>query len=161
MRSYSSASVAAPAQTRRTVSHARPSDVRLARRGTRFALAGGVVTLLYVTVTTALHEGLGAPFQVALVVGFATAMSAHFALQRVFVWMHTEGFALDARHQAVRYLALAAVQYGATATATASLPGRLGMRVTYVYFATAALMTIATFFVFRTRVFHQKESSAR
>jgi putative flippase GtrA len=134
-----------------------PPDAGLASRGVRFALAGGAVTLLYLAVTTGLHEGLGAPFQVALIIGFATAVTTHFVLQRVLVWTHAGGFALTARPQAIRYLGVAAVQYATTAAATALLPSRLGVRVTYVYVATAALITVANFFVFRAFVFHQRE----
>jgi len=151
----------APTHTRKARSGMRPSEVGLAGRGIRFAVAGGIVMLLYFGVTTGLHEVLNVPFQVALIVGFATALSAHFTLQRLFVWVHAAGYALPASHQAARYLAVAAVQYGATVAATTLLPGPLGVRVTYVYLATAALVTIANFLVFRARVFHQKVPSAR
>jgi putative flippase GtrA len=117
--------------------------------------------LLYLAVTAGLHEGLRVPFQVALVIGFATAMSAHFTLQRMFVWVHAEGFALAIRHQAGRYLVVAAVQYCSTAAATALLPGLLGTRVTYVYLATAMLITLVNFLVFRSRVFHPNASFTR
>ena len=143
------------------LSPARSSNAGLAGRGIRFGLAGAVVTLIYLALTTGLHEGLGVPFQVALVIGFTTAIAAHFTLQRVFVWVHAEGFALPVRQQAVRYLAVAGIQYGATAAATATLPGPLGVRVTFVYLATAVLVTIANFFVLRMGVFHSRTSSVR
>jgi putative flippase GtrA len=134
-------------------------NVGVAGRGIRFALAGGFVALLYLAVTTLLYEVLGLPFQLALVLGFATGLVAHFTLQRVFVWVHPDGFALPVRHQAGRYLAVAAVQYGVTAAATAVLPDLLGVRVTYVYLATVVLVTITSFLIFRSHVFHAKTPS--
>jgi putative flippase GtrA len=154
--------VTTPTPTRRTPStRPRGSDVGTAGRGLRFALAGGIVALVYFSVTVGLHEALGVPFQIALLIGFVTALIVHFTLQRAFVWVHADGYALATRHQASRYLAVAAAQYGITAAATAVLPDLLGVSVTYVYLATAVLTTIGTFLVFRARVFHPAASSLR
>jgi putative flippase GtrA len=131
----------------------------LAKRGIRFALTGAAVTLLYLLVTTGLHDALGVPFQVALLCGFATAVAAHFTLQRTFVWTHPDGYALSAHHQAGRYLAVAALQYSATAAATALLPGPLGVRVTFIYLATTVIITVVNFLVFRARIFHPRLNS--
>ncbi len=122
-------------------------------RGLRFVISGGAVTLLYIAVTMIL-AGVGVAFQAALVIGFASAVAAHFTLQRAFVWVHAEGYALPFHHQAGRYLAVAAAQYGATSLATLILPGVLGIRVTYVYVPTAVAITAVNFLVFQAQVFH-------
>ncbi len=51
----------------------------------------------------------------------------HFQLQRLFVWVSVDGFALATSRQVRRYLAMAGTQYAFTAAATAVLPGMLGV----------------------------------
>jgi putative flippase GtrA len=131
----------------------------LAKRGIRFALTGAAVTLLYLLVTTGLHDALTVPFQVALLCGFATAVAAHFTLQRTFVWTHPDGYAPSAHHQAGRYLGVVALQYCATAAATALLPGPLGVRVTFIYLATTVIISVVNFLAFRARIFHPRYSA--
>ena len=123
-------------------------------QGLRFAVSGGAVALVYVACTTVLAEVIGLPFELALAIGFALAIATHFTLQRVFVWVHADGFALSRRAQALRYLPVAGVQYALTAAATAVLPAALGVRTEVVYLCAAAFLSAANFFVFRARVFH-------
>jgi putative flippase GtrA len=130
---------------------------RLMGRGIRFVIAGGAVMLLYIAVTMIL-AGVGVAFQAALVVGFVSALAAHFALQRAFVWVHAEGYALPLSQQAGRYLLVAATQYGATSSATLFLPDLMGVGVTYVYLPTVVAITVVNFIVFGTRVFHPAET---
>jgi putative flippase GtrA len=132
----------------------------IAAQGVRFLVSGGFVALVYVGVTSLLAEVVGLAFEVALAIGFAVAIATHFALQRIFVWSTSEGFALPLRHQVVRYLLLAGVQYGATAAATATLPRPLGLSTEVVYLITAALLSVANFVLFRSRVFHPPESDS-
>ena len=117
-------------------------------------MAGGTVALIYLTTTTVLAEVLDVPFQLALVIGTCTALVAHFALQRLFVWVHHEEFALGLGEQVGRYLLIAAAQYALTAASTAVLPGVLGVPVTLVYLATALTLAVINFLVFRGGVFH-------
>jgi N-acetyl-alpha-D-muramate 1-phosphate uridylyltransferase len=130
------------------------SDLR--GQGARYALAGCVVATVYLLTTTILAIGVGLPFQVALISGFAVALSLHFTLQRLFVWTHRAGFALPFRRQMARYLLTAGVQYGLTAASTSLLPPVLGIAPELVYLATAPILTIANFLVFRHGVFHPK-----
>jgi putative flippase GtrA len=123
-------------------------------QGMRFALAGGVVTLVYLTLTTVLSAIVGLPFQAALGIGFCAAITMHFTLQRMFVWIHHEEFALPLRHQVGRYLLVALTQYGVTVASTSQLPPVLGLPTEVVYLATAMLTLTVNFLVFRHRVFH-------
>jgi putative flippase GtrA len=120
----------------------------------RFGLAGGIVTVFYLTLTTVLYKVAALPFQAALAVGFAASLLLHFTLQRVFVWMHYEGFALPFGHQVGRYLVMACAQYGTTAASTALLPGALGVSTEVVYVATMALVTTTGFLLMRFVIFH-------
>lgn len=126
----------------------------LAGQGIRFAVAGALVALLYISVTTLLHEALGVRFQIALASGFLAGVALHFTLQRLFVWRHRQSFALALHQQALRYLLICAGQYGITALATARLPDVLGLPVELVYVTTVCAVAGANFMLFRHRVFH-------
>jgi putative flippase GtrA len=125
-------------------------------QGVRFAIAGGVVAIVYVSTTTVLAQVFGAPFQLALAVGFAVGLCVHFTLQRVFVWVDRTEFVLAIHEQAGRYLLLAAAQYLLTAAATAVLPPLLGVSPQAVYLVTVVIVTATNFVVFRSRVFHRR-----
>jgi putative flippase GtrA len=132
----------------------RSPESGLSGQGLRYALAGGTVAAVYLTTTTVLAEVIGIPFQTALAIGFGVAVAVHFTLQRVFVWVHHEPFALPLHHQAGRYLIVAGAQYGVTAASVAVFPAALGLPSEVVYLATAVVLTGATFVVFRHRIFH-------
>jgi putative flippase GtrA len=120
----------------------------------RFGLAGGLVTLLYLTVTTVLSQVVGLPFEVALIIGFISALLLHFTLQRLFVWVPSDGFALGMSHQVRRYLLMAGSQYGITALSTAVLPSALGVSTELVYLGTMVVVTSTGFVVMRFIIFH-------
>lgn len=124
----------------------------------RFTVAGAAVAVLYLVVTTTLASFTSLPFQVALGIGFSSGLVAHFTLQRVFVWAHGAEYALAVRHQVIRYLVVAAVQYAVTAAVTHYLPPLLDLPVTPVYVVTALIVAAVNFLVFRTRVFHRRDA---
>jgi putative flippase GtrA len=126
----------------------------LVGQGARFAIAGVVVTIVYLSLTTFFALALGLPFQAALALGFCLALAVHFTLQRLFVWVDHGEFALPLRHQAGRYLLLAGAQYGITAASTSLLPSALGLPTEVIYLATVAFTVSTNFLVFRNRVFH-------
>jgi putative flippase GtrA len=120
----------------------------------RFAVSGSVVAVVYVSVTTVLHDAFAVPFQAALAIGFVTGLGLHFTLQRMFVWRRREQFALAVHHQAVRYLCVCASQYGVTALATAQLPSLVGLPVEAIYLLTMFTIAVFNFLIFRGGVFH-------
>jgi putative flippase GtrA len=129
-------------------------------QGVRFATSGVAVALFYLLVTTILANVFGIDFQIALVLGFASALTLHFVLQRVFVWAHHGEYALEMPQQVPRYLAVALLQYALTSVATLFLPDALGVSVTLVYVVTAVTLSVVSFFVFRSRVFHPQSDLA-
>jgi putative flippase GtrA len=139
--------------------HLRSPRSGLAGQLVRFGLTGGLVTVLYLTVTTVLSQVAGLPFQLALAIGFASAILLHFTLQRLFVWIHEGGFALPLGDQVSRYLLMAGAQYGATAAATAVLPGVLRIDTEIVYLATMAVATTIGFLLMRFAIFHATPSA--
>jgi putative flippase GtrA len=120
----------------------------------RFGIAGGFVTIVYLSVTTVLSQVLGLAFEAALAIGFVSALLLHFTLQRLFVWIPEAGFALPFRRQVGRYLVMACAQYASTAAATAVLPGALGVSTEFVYLAVMAVVTTTGFLVMRFIIFH-------
>lgn len=135
----------------------RATESGLLGQGVRYAIAGAGVMVVYVVTTLALAAA-GLAFQLALLAGFAVAVTTHFLAQRLFVWRHDPPFALAASRQAGLYLAITAVQYGLTALSTSVLPGLLGVPTTAVYLVTAACITVATFVLLRNRVFHPRDA---
>lgn len=133
----------------------------IAGQAVRFAVSGSAVAVVYVAVTTVLHDVVAVPFQTALAIGFVVSVALNFTLQRVFVWRHFEGFALAARHQAVRYLCMSGGQYGLTVLSTSRLPPLLGLPVEVVYLATMITLAAINFLVFRHRVFHTEPPSRK
>jgi putative flippase GtrA len=125
-------------------------------QGVRFAVAGGIVAVTYPATTLLLADVVGLPFQVALAIGFCIGLAVHFSLQRLFVWVHHEEFALPLHHQAGRYLLAAGVQYGITAASTSLLPSLLGVSTEAVYLVTLAVIICTNFLVFRHGIFHAK-----
>jgi putative flippase GtrA len=125
----------------------------IAGQGFRFALSGSLVAIVYVSVTSALHDLLAVRFQIALAIGFATGVALHFTLQRVFVWRHYEKFALAVHHQAARYILVCGSQYGITALSTSLLPALLDLPVEVIYLTTMLSLTALNFAVLRNRVF--------
>ena len=138
------------------VRHVRATDIGLIGRGLRYVIAGGIVTGIYLTITTVLANIFGVPFQLALGIGFATALVVHFSLQRFFVWVHIEEFSLSVRGQIGRYLLVAATQYGTTAAVTAFLPSVLHISTTIVFFAWTICIAASNFVIFGRGIFHAK-----
>jgi putative flippase GtrA len=134
----------------------RTPESGLLGQGVRFALSGGTAALVYLGSTTVLAEVVGAPFQVALAIGFSLGLVVSFTLQRLFVWLHDDEFALPLSHQLGRYLLAAVLQYGVTAASTALLPAPLGVSAEIVYLATVAVVVSTNFLVFRYGIFHAK-----
>lgn len=126
----------------------------LVGQGARYAMAGAVVTVFYMLITTFFALVVGLPFQVALAIGFCFALTMHFTFQRVFVWADREQFALSFHHQAGRYLMASGVQYGLTVACTSLLPPLLGMSPEAVYIAAVPLLALCNFLMLRYAVFH-------
>jgi putative flippase GtrA len=127
-------------------------------QGVRYGLAGATVAVVYLSTTTVLAEVVGLPFQVALAIGFSVALVVHFTLQRLFVWIHHDEFALPLRHQAGRYLTVAGTQYGLTIASTSLLPAVLGVSAEIVYLVTVAVLASTNFLVFRHGIFMADET---
>jgi putative flippase GtrA len=139
---------------RALIEHFRSPGSGLLGQLVRYGFAGGLVALLYLSVTTLLSQVVGLPFELALASGFVSALLLHFTLQRLFVWIHSDGFALPVGHQVRRYLLMAGCQYALTAVSTAVLPSALGVSTEIVYLVTMVLVTGAGFVLMRFVIFH-------
>lgn len=133
----------------------RSPELGLVGEGMRYVIAGGTVGCVYIATTLLLSAGFGTGFQVALAVGFGTALVVHFNLQRLFVWTHHGEFALPVHQQLSRYLPLALLQYATTAAATEFIPKAVGLATVVVYLTVVAIWVASNFVVFRYRIFHE------
>ena len=122
----------------------------------RFAVAGGVVSAIYIATTVILADAVGVAFEVALPIGYVIGLMTHFTLQRWFVWVQDDDFALPIHHQVGRYLCVAAAQYGLTAASTSLLPSWTGLPTEVVYVLTVGAIVSLNFFVFRHGIFHAR-----
>ena len=147
-------SLAARERLAAAVAWIRSPDLGVIGQGMRFALAGVTTAVVSLVTTITLAEGVGLPFEAAFAIGYAIAVMTHFTLQRVFVWMHREAFALPIHLQLVRYVPIALSNYGVVALAIAILPRLLGVAALFVYLGATLVVTLVSFLLFRTRVFH-------
>jgi putative flippase GtrA len=124
-------------------------DRTLLAQGGRFAAVGAFITVLYLAVTTAARLA-GAPWWLAIAIGYAIATSTHFVLHRTVVFRREEGFQLTLGQQLPRFIAVVVCQYAVTTLAVTLLPGPEYV----VFFAVAACVTVASFLLLRTKLFH-------
>jgi putative flippase GtrA len=134
-------------------------EAGLLGQGARFVVGGCATAVVYLLSTTLLALVAGLPFEVALAIGFCLTISFNFSLQRMFVWVHDEAFALPLGHQLGRYLSITGAQYGLTAASIAVLPRVLGLPTEVVYLATAVALAAFNFIAFRHGVFHAERST--
>jgi putative flippase GtrA len=123
----------------------------------RYGISGAIVALVYLGLPVALNAGAGVPIQVAIPLAYVTAVTLQFNLQRHFVFRHVPEFALTRRAQVGRYLMIGAVQYPATAIATALLPALLGLSARVTFVGVALTMSLIVFLILRAHIFHAIE----
>jgi putative flippase GtrA len=145
---------------RALVTHLRSAQSGLLGQLVRFGLVGASVMVFYLVTTTVLSQVIGLPFEVALAIGSSLALAMHFTLQRLFVWLHEERFALPIGHQLGRYLLMAGTQYVCTAISTAVLPKALGLPTEAIYLMTACVVTPSGFLLMRFLIFHGETSTS-
>lgn len=119
----------------------------------RYAIAGAVVAITYLSLTLFAAGPLGIPIQAAMPVSYALATALHFTLQRYYVFRSHTGFALAFHAQAGSYVVLGLIQYAFTATMTAVLPEVLGIDERIVYVGAVCVATVFGFLVLRLHVF--------
>lgn len=119
----------------------------------RYGITGAIAALAYLSLPVVLNGGAGVPIQVAIPLAYVTAVTLHFNLQRHFVFRHVSEFALTRRAQVGRYVMIGAVQYPATALATALLPALLGLSARETFVVVALTMSLMVFLVLRTHIF--------
>jgi putative flippase GtrA len=120
----------------------------------RYGIAGAITALVYLGLPVVLNGEAGMPIQVAIPLAYVTAVALQFNLQRHFVFRHVSAFALTRRAQVGRYVMIGAVQYPATALATALLPPLLGLSERVTFVVVALTMSLMIFLVLRTHIFH-------
>lgn len=132
----------------------RRPELGLLGQGIRYAMVGATVAVMSLTGTIILAEVVGLPYELAFAISYTIAVTTHFTLQRLFVWVHHEGFALPIHRQLVRYLPVTLTNYGVVAAAIAVLPHLLGISTLIVYVGATVAITLVSFVLLRQRIFH-------
>jgi putative flippase GtrA len=133
---------------------ARTLDPDARAQGLRYIAVGCLVGGLYLAITVGLSELAGLPFQVAMPIGYFTAIGVHFALHRSWTFTSDSGYALSLKGQAGRYLAFVVGQYAVVAGAVAVGTTVLDVSPLVAWLAVVAPLTLASFVVLRTKTFH-------
>lgn len=120
----------------------------------RYVAVGAFVALVYTGLTIALTLLLLIPIEAAIAIAYTIAVTIHFLLQRTVVFSHVRDFALSWRRQAAAYVVIGLVQWALTSLGIVLLARWLGWPQIPAYLLTTAVVTVATFFVLRQRVFH-------
>jgi putative flippase GtrA len=127
----------------------------------RFGISGGVVGLLYISLTTLLLEATDLPDQIALATAYFLAVMAHFSLNRQFVFAAAgRSYHLGVRAQSLRYITVILATYAMTSLSLAVLPDLLDIRTVLVYLVSAIGFGVANFLVMRAWVFRASSPPA-
>jgi putative flippase GtrA len=122
-------------------------------RAARFGVSGGAVALVNLGAMTLLVAGFDVGAQIALVVSYVLGLTAHFTLNRQWVFSPDDAYHLHLTVQGVRYLVSVATIYGLTALSLATVPGALDAPSLAVYYVTVLALSVVNFFVLQSFVF--------
>ena len=131
-----------------------PPRTRVFLQLVRFGLTGALVFAVYTGGTLLLSGPLGVPIVVAIGIAFVLALVLNFSMQRHFVFLDHDTFALGMRAQFTRYLLAAAINYAITSVIVLTVPQAPGLSQQLVFVLTAMVMSLVTFTVVRGWIFH-------
>ena len=120
----------------------------------RFGITGALVFGIYTGGTLLLSGPLGLPIVLAIGLAMCLAIAVNFTMQRHFVFVDHDTFALSTRTQLVRYIIATGCNYALTSLLVITLPGALGVSQQLVFVVTAVVMSLVGFTVVRWWIFH-------
>ncbi len=125
----------------------------------RFGLAGAFVFGVYTGGTLLLSGPVGLPIALAIAIAFPVALAINFTMQRHFVFLDHDTFALEARTQFARYLVAAVCNYVLTTVIVLTVPQAIGVSPQLVFVITAMVMSLLGFTIVRGWIFHQPSAT--
>ncbi len=120
----------------------------------RFGLSGAFVFGIYTGGTLLLSGPVGLPIALAIAIAFPVALAINFTMQRHFVFLDHDTFALGARTQFARYTFAAVCNYVLTTIIVVTVPHALGVSPQLVFVITAMVMSLLGFTIVRGWIFH-------
>jgi putative flippase GtrA len=120
----------------------------------RFGINGVFVFLVYTGSTLLMSDLLGIPIVVAIALAYVLAIVVNFTMQRHFVFLDHDTFALPARSQLVRYVGAALCTYGLTALVVSTVPQLIGVSQQVVFVGTVIVVSLLSFTLIRGWIFH-------
>ena len=129
----------------------------------KFIATGALVAAVQLGLVTVLVL-LGVPIQLALALTYVVVLALHFTLNRQWVFVTADGYAIRLSGQGARYLLVAATSYVGTALGIAVLPALFGIPELAAFFVISAVMACFSFlmlqlWIFRAAPIHQDAAS--
>jgi putative flippase GtrA len=109
---------------------------------------------VYTGGTLLLSGPLGVPIALAIAVAYLVGVTLHFLMQRHFVFMDRDAFALPLKSQLARYVVAGVCQYTITVVAVKTLAPALGVSQQLVFLAVVVAISLLSFAVLRGAIFH-------
>jgi putative flippase GtrA len=138
---------------------ARAPHIGYALQLARFGIAGTLVFGVYTGGTLLLSGPLKLPIVVAIAVAYIVGVTLHFLLQRHFVFLDRDVFALPLNAQLTRYVVIGVCQYTVTSVAVTTLPHVLGVSQQLVFVGIVVAISLLSFTLLRSVIFHEPRSS--
>jgi putative flippase GtrA len=120
----------------------------------RFGVTGALVFAVYTGGTLLLSGPLGVPIAIAIAIAYLVGVTLHFLLQRHFVFMDRDAFALPLKSQLTRYVVAGVCQYTITVVAVKTLAPAIGVSQQLVFLAVVVAISLVSFAVLRGAIFH-------
>ena len=133
----------------------RPAHIGFTLQLARFGVAGALVFGVYTGGTLLLSGPLGVPIVVAIALAYLVGVTLHFLLQRHFVFLDRDTFALPLKAQVSRYVVIGVCQYTLTSVAVTTLPHVIGASQQLVFVGVVVAISLFSFTVLRTAIFHE------
>jgi putative flippase GtrA len=120
----------------------------------RFGVAGSIAFAVYTGGTLLLSGPLSVPIVLAIGVAYPLSVLVNFMLQRHFVFLDRETFALPFRAQLGRYVGAGVCVYALTSVLVSTLPGALGVSPRVVFLIVVVPVSMFSFMLVRGVIFH-------
>jgi putative flippase GtrA len=137
-----------------------PTGRRVFLQLARFGLTGALVFAVYTGGTLLLSGPLGVPIVLAIGIASVLALVLNFTMQRHFVFLDHDTFALGVRAQFGRYVLAVGINYLITSVIVSTVPQALGVSQQLVFVITAMVMSLVSFTVVRGWIFHRPNHDA-
>jgi putative flippase GtrA len=137
-----------------------PERPRAVLQLARFGLTGALVFAVYTGGTLLLSGPLGVPIVAAIAMTYPVVVVIHFTMQRRFVFLDRDAFALPLKGKLLRYFTALICNYALTTALVITLPHALGVSQEIVFVGVVIVVSLLSFALLRGWIFHEPRSTA-